>query len=146
MKRIFDLILSIFLLVLFSPVMLLVSGLVLCGMGRPVLFCQTRPGYQGKTFKVYKFRTMTNGRDEMGNLLPDQDRLIRLGKLMRNFSLDELPQLWNVLKGDMSFVGPRPLLMEYLPLYTKEQARRHEVKPGIGTGWRLSPVTMTPEN
>ena len=99
-----------------------------------MIFKQRRPGLHGKSFYVYKFRTMTDARDENGNLLPDEVRLTKTGKLIRKLSLDELPQLFNVLKGDISLVGPRPLLMEYLPLYTKEQARRHEVKPGI-TGW-----------
>jgi len=103
-------------------------------MGYPVIFKQKRPGLNGKTFNFYKFRTMTNEKDENGNLLADKDRLTSFGKFLRKTSLDELPSLWNVLKGDMSLVGPRPLLMEYLPLYSDKQMRRHEVKPGI-TGW-----------
>ena len=103
-------------------------------MGRPIIFTQQRPGLSGKPFTIYKFRTMNDERDAQGNLLPDEQRLTRFGKFLRKTSLDELPELFNVLKGDMSLVGPRPLLMEYLPLYSAEQARRHEVKPGI-TGW-----------
>ena len=103
-------------------------------MGSPILFRQQRPGLNEKTFGIYKFRTMTNQRDENGELLPDEKRLVGVGKLIRSTSLDELPQILNVLKGEMSFVGPRPLLIEYLPLYSNEQKRRHSVKPGI-TGW-----------
>jgi undecaprenyl phosphate N,N'-diacetylbacillosamine 1-phosphate transferase len=103
-------------------------------MGKPVLFRQKRPGKDGKVFEIYKFRTMTDERDEKGALLPDEERLSGIGKLMRSTSLDELPQLFNVLKGDMSFVGPRPLLVEYLPLYNEREQKRHHVKPGI-TGW-----------
>jgi len=103
-------------------------------LGRPVIFRQQRPGFLGKPFTIYKFRTMTDAQDENGHILPDAERLTRLGRFLRSTSLDELPELWNVLKGDMSFVGPRPLLMEYLGRYTPQQARRHEVKPGI-TGW-----------
>lgn len=121
-------------LILTSPVMAITALLVRLTMGKPVLFRQVRPGLHGKPFILYKFRTMTDERDEQGNLLPDEQRLTRLGRFLRRTSLDELPELWNVLKGDMSLVGPRPLLMEYLPLYTPEQFRRHEVKPGI-TGW-----------
>lgn len=108
--------------------------LVCMKLGSPAIFTQPRPGLNGKIFHVYKFRTMTNQRNEDGELLPDVERLTSFGKLLRKLSLDELPQLWNVLKGDMSFVGPRPLLVEYLPLYNERQARRHEVRPGI-TGW-----------
>ena len=107
---------------------------VVIRIGRPIFFKQKRPGLKGEPFTFYKFRTMTNCEDGNGNLLPDKDRLTSFGKLLRKTSLDELPSLWNVLKGDMSLVGPRPLLMEYLPLYSIEQMRRHEVKPGI-TGW-----------
>ncbi|APF17778.1 sugar transferase [Caldithrix abyssi DSM 13497] len=121
-------------LILISPVLLLLSIVLLIQMGRPIFFVQTRPGYQGKPFGLIKFRTMKNEVDKQGNLLPDEKRLTRFGQFLRSTSLDELPELFNVLKGDMSLVGPRPLLMEYLPLYSKEQARRHEVKPGI-TGW-----------
>lgn len=134
MKRIFDLIVSIILLLIFIIPILLISIVVLISMGSPILFKQKRPGLHGKPFYIYKFRTMTNETDEHGKLLPDYKRLTKTGEIIRKLSLDELPQLFNVLRGDMSFVGPRPLLMEYLPLYTEEQARRHEVRPGI-TGW-----------
>ncbi len=122
------------LLILLSPIMLVVAGLIRWKLGGPVLFRQRRPGKDGKIFTIYKFRTMSDDRDEKGELLPDAMRLKGIGKTIRALSLDELPQLFNVLKGEMSFVGPRPLLEEYLPLYTERQARRHEVKPGI-TGW-----------
>ena len=134
MKRLFDVIVSLVLLVITAPIMAFVAFLVWIKLGRPVIFKQKRPGLYGKPFVFYKFRTMTDERDENGNLLPDEKRLTSFGKFLRKYSLDELPQLINVLKGDMSLVGPRPLLMEYLPLYTKEQARRHEVRPGV-TGW-----------
>jgi lipopolysaccharide/colanic/teichoic acid biosynthesis glycosyltransferase len=134
MKRLMDITGALFGIVLLAPVMLGIALLVARKMGRPVLFSQTRPGVEGKPFKMYKFRTMTDACDENGNLLPDAERLTPLGRWLRSTSLDELPELFNVLKGDMSLVGPRPLLMEYLPLYTPEQFRRHEVKPGI-TGW-----------
>lgn len=114
--------------------MVIISILILVFMGRPILFKQQRPGLHAKPFYVLKFRTMNDKCDEKGNLLPDEDRVTLLGKILRKLSLDELPQLINVIKGDMSLVGPRPLLMEYLPLYSPEQARRHEVRPGI-TGW-----------
>ncbi len=116
------------------PLLLVLALLVRIKHGSPVLFCQERPGLHGISFMMYKFRTMTNERDVAGNLLPDALRLTSLGKFLRSTSLDELPELINVLKGEMALVGPRPLLMEYLPLYTKEQARRHDVRPGI-TGW-----------
>lgn len=120
------------------PVVLVVCGAVALAiwltMGRPVLFRQKRAGLYGRVFELWKFRTMTNGRDESGRLLPDEKRLTRLGRFLRSTSLDELPQVWNVLRGEMSLVGPRPLLPEYLERYTPEQARRHEVRPGI-TGW-----------
>ncbi|MFN3691371.1 MAG: sugar transferase [Fervidobacterium sp.] len=134
LKRIFDIIIAVVGLIVFSPVMLIVSILIIKKMGSPVLFRQLRPGLNGKPFVLYKFRTMTDERDEKGRLLPDEKRLTPLGKFLREHSIDELPQLFNVLKGDMSIVGPRPLLIEYLDRYTPEQARRHEVKPGI-TGW-----------
>lgn len=121
-------------LAVFSPLVIVLLALVAARLGWPVLFTQQRPGLHGKPFKIYKFRTMTDARDESGNLLPDADRLTSFGRFLRSTSLDELPELINVLKGDMSLVGPRPLLMHYLELYTPEQARRHEVKPGI-TGW-----------
>ena len=125
---------ALLLLAMLSPVFLLTIAAVYVSLGRPVFFVQRRPGYRGKPFYIYKLRTMDERRDENGNLLPDEQRLHGAGKLIRSLSLDELPQLFNVLKGDMSFVGPRPLLEEYLPLYNDEQKRRHDVKPGI-TGW-----------
>lgn len=134
LKLVFDKTLALFLIILFSPIYLIVSILIYKKMGRPILFRQQRPGYKEKIFGIYKFRTMTNEKDEFGNLLPDEQRLLGIGKFIRSTSLDELPQLFNVLKGDMSFVGPRPLLIEYLDLYNDKQKRRHNVKPGI-TGW-----------
>jgi len=134
MKNIFDRVLAFFLIILFSPLYFIVSLLIWAKMGRPILFRQQRPGYKEKIFSIYKFRTMTNEIDENGELLPDEQRLHGLGKFIRSTSLDELPQLFNVLKGEMSFVGPRPLLVEYLPLYNERQKKRHDVKPGI-TGW-----------
>lgn len=133
-KRLIDILASLLGLVLLSPVLLLVFLLVRIQMGSPVLFRQVRPGMNGKPFEMVKFRTMLDAVDAQGNPLPDDQRLTRLGSFLRSTSLDELPELWNVLKGDMSLVGPRPLLMEYLPLYSPEQARRHEVRPGV-TGW-----------
>lgn len=133
-KSIFDKTLALFLIILFSPIYIIVSLLIFFKMGSPILFRQQRPGYKEKIFGIYKFRTMTNEKDANGNLLPDNKRLIGIGKFIRSTSLDELPQLFNVLKGEMSFVGPRPLLEEYLPLYNAKQKRRHDVKPGI-TGW-----------
>ena len=134
MKRLFDFILALFLIILFSPIYLIVSILILVKMGSPILFKQQRPGLNEKIFGIYKFRTMTNEKDKNGELLSDEKRLLGVGKFIRSTSLDELPQIFNVLKGEMSFVGPRPLLIEYLPLYNEEQKRRHNVKPGI-TGW-----------
>ena len=134
MKKIFDFTVALGALAILSPVLGVVAIIVRAQLGAPVLFCQTRPGLQGKPFSILKFRTLTNVRDSQGNLLPDAQRLTRFGRFLRSTSLDELPELFNVLKGDMSLVGPRPLLMEYLPLYTPEQARRHDVRPGI-TGW-----------
>lgn len=134
MKRIFDAVVALFALFLFAPVLLVLAVLVRSRLGTPILFSQIRPGLFGRSFRMYKFRTMTDARDADGNLLPDRVRLTPLGKFLRSSSLDELPELWNVLKGDMSLVGPRPLLMEYLPLYNERQNRRHEVRPGI-TGW-----------
>jgi lipopolysaccharide/colanic/teichoic acid biosynthesis glycosyltransferase len=133
-KRIFDLCLAIPGLIILSPLLLLLAGLVRWQHGAPVLFSQTRPGMHAKLFTLRKFRTMTDQRDQDGNLLPDQARLTRLGRFLRATSLDELPELFNVLKGEMSLVGPRPLLVQYLARYSPEQARRHEVLPGI-TGW-----------
>ncbi len=134
MKRIFDFILALTAILMLWPVILLVALAIFAAMGRPVIFSQQRPGLHGQPFRIYKFRTMTLSEDENGELLPDELRLKILGRLLRNLSFDELPQLFNVLKGDLSIVGPRPLLMEYLPLYSSEQMRRHDVKPGI-TGW-----------
>lgn len=134
MKRIFDFLVALILIIILSPIMLLTTIFIYFRIGLPVLFKQKRPGLHGKPFFVYKFRTMTDDRDQHGELLPDHLRLTQTGKLIRKLSLDELPQLFNVLKGDLSLVGPRPLLMEYLDLYTSEQSRRHDVKPGI-TGW-----------
>lgn len=134
LKTLFDKILALFLIIIFSPIYIIVSLLILLKMGSPILFRQKRPGKDEKIFGIYKFRTMTNEKDANGNLLPDDQRLVGIGKFIRSTSLDELPQLFNVLKGEMSFVGPRPLLIEYLDLYNDEQKRRHDVKPGI-TGW-----------
>jgi lipopolysaccharide/colanic/teichoic acid biosynthesis glycosyltransferase len=133
-KLIGDRLMAALLLLLFSPILLVVAILVRIRMGSPIVFTQARPGKHGKIFTVYKFRTMTSDCDAQGNLLSDEERLIPLGQFFRKASLDELPQLWNVLMGDMSFVGPRPLLVRYLELYNSEQARRHHVQPGI-TGW-----------
>lgn len=134
MKRAFDLIIALLALVVLLPIILLVGLLIRFKLGSPVLFRQTRPGLNGKPFNMLKFRSMLDATDRDGNQLPDEQRLTRFGRILRSTSLDELPGLLNVLKGDMSLVGPRPLLMEYLPLYSTEQARRHEVRPGI-TGW-----------
>ena len=133
-KRLFDCCIAVFFIVLLSPVAFLVAIAVWRNMGSPVLFKQLRPGLHGKIFPLFKFRSMNNAVDREGISLPDEDRLTRLGGWLRRLSLDELPQLINVLRGEMSLVGPRPLLVEYLPLYSAEQARRHEVRPGI-TGW-----------
>lgn len=134
MKRAMDIVGAVVGLVLLAPVMAVIAILIWWKLGRPILFVQLRPGLHGRPFRLYKFRTMSDARDADGHLLPDAQRLTGLGRFLRATSLDELPELWNVVKGDMSLVGPRPLLMEYLPLYTAEQARRHEVKPGL-TGW-----------
>jgi len=134
LKRLFDVIAAFTGLVLLSPVILIVAWQVCRKLGSPVLFRQTRPGLNGKPFEMIKFRTMKDALDAEGNPLPDSDRLTAFGQFLRSSSLDELPELWNVLKGDMSLVGPRPLLMEYLPLYSPEQYRRHELRPGV-TGW-----------
>jgi sugar transferase EpsL len=133
-KRIIDLALTGVGMVLISPILLLLAVWVRIAHGSPVLFKQRRPGYRGRPFTVYKFRTMTDARDAQGNLLPDAERLTRLGRFLRSTSLDELPELFNVLRGEMSLVGPRPLLMQYLERYTPEQARRHDMLPGL-TGW-----------
>jgi len=133
-KRFFDFVVAFLLLVALSPAMLLLAVLVRVNLGARVLFKQQRPGLHGRPFYIYKFRSMTGKRNAEGELLPDAERLTPFGRFLRRYSLDELPQLYNVLKGDLSLVGPRALLMEYLPLYSPEQARRHEVKPGI-TGW-----------
>lgn len=133
-KRTMDILVSAGLLVALAPLLALVALAVWAAMGRPILFVQTRPGLGGRPFRMIKFRTMSAVMDERGAPLPDSQRLCAFGRLLRSTSLDELPELWNVLKGDMSLVGPRPLLMEYLPLYSPVQARRHDVKPGI-TGW-----------
>jgi undecaprenyl phosphate N,N'-diacetylbacillosamine 1-phosphate transferase len=134
MKTLFDKTLAFVLIIFFAPIYIAVAFLIWWKMGTPILFRQLRPGYKEKIFGIYKFRTMTNEVDENGELLPDEERLKGIGKFIRTTSLDELPQLFNVLKGEMSFVGPRPLLVEYLPLYNEEQKRRHDVLPGI-TGW-----------
>jgi sugar transferase EpsL len=134
MKRLLDIVVSLLGLILFGPVLLATALFVRWFLGSPVLFAQERIGLNGKFFQMYKFRTMTDERDEEGNLLPDHRRLTSFGKWLRATSLDELPELFVILKGDMSLVGPRPLLPRYLPRYSKEQARRHEVKPGL-TGW-----------
>lgn len=134
MKRFFDLVASALGLVALAPVFVVVAFLIRRKLGSPVFFRQTRPGLSGKPFEMIKFRTMLDATDKHGNPLPDDQRMTPFGSFLRATSLDELPELWNVLKGDMSLVGPRPLLMEYLPLYSKEQFRRHEVRPGV-TGW-----------
>jgi sugar transferase EpsL len=133
-KRLFDLAIAIPGIIFLSPLMALIALLICPIIGKPVLFLQVRPGLHGKPFVIYKFRTMNSKRDDKGNFLPDADRLTSFGKFLRAFSLDELPELFNVIKGDMSIVGPRPLLMQYLSIYSPEQTRRHNVKPGI-TGW-----------
>lgn len=130
-KRVFDLCLTVPALVVLSPVMLVTAGLVAVKLGRPVLFTQERPGYKEKIFRMYKFRTMTDARNANGELLSDEERLTPFGEKLRSTSLDELPELLNILKGDMSLVGPRPLLVQYLPLYNKRQHKRHSVLPGI---------------
>ena len=133
-KRALDIILSGGALLVLWPVMLVLAILVRTKLGSPVIFCQERPGKGGKVFRLYKLRTMTDERDENGELLPDEVRLTPFGRTLRSLSLDELPELWNIFRGDMSLVGPRPLLVKYLPLYNAQQARRHEVMPGL-TGW-----------
>jgi len=133
-KRLFDIVASSFGLLLLSPVIAMVAWRIRHKLGTPVLFRQVRPGLNGKPFEMVKFRTMLDAVDPTGHLLPDSKRMTPFGSFLRSSSLDELPELWNVLKGDMSLVGPRPLLMEYLPLYSPEENRRHEVRPGV-TGW-----------
>ncbi len=134
MKRLFDFFVASMGIIVLIPLFFILYFLILWHIGQPVIFIQMRPGFQGRPFKLYKFRSMTNNKDTKGNLLSDAERLNVFGRFLRASSFDELPTLWNVIKGDMSLVGPRPLLMEYLPLYNKNQKRRHEVKPGI-TGW-----------
>lgn len=134
MKRAFDIVAAGLAVVVFAPFIAAIALLVRWRLGSPVLFRQMRPGKSAEPFEMLKFRSMTDARDNEGQLLPDADRLTRFGRFLRSSSLDELPELWNVLKGEMSLVGPRPLLMEYLPLYSPYQARRHEVRPGL-TGW-----------
>ena len=133
-KRILDIIIASIALIILSPLYFYVAHKVRKNLGSPVIFRQVRPGLNGKPFEMVKFRTMTDERDEHGNLLPNEQRLPKFGKMLRATSLDEMPELWNVIKGDMSIVGPRPLLMDYLPLYNEEQAKRHNVRPGM-TGY-----------
>jgi sugar transferase EpsL len=133
-KRLFDFTFALIALVILSPILLATAILVRVFIGTPILFKQQRPGYKGQPFFIYKFRTMTDRFKQDGSLLPDAERLTPFGRLLRSLSLDELPELFNIVRGEMSFVGPRPLLMEYLPLYSPEQARRHDVVPGL-TGW-----------
>ncbi|MBT1450707.1 sugar transferase [Glaciecola sp. XM2] len=134
MKRLFDLLFTVVCVSMLSPIIVIIAVLVRVNLGSPIIFSQNRPGLHGKIFKIMKFRTMLDIIDENGNLLPDDHRMTQFGRFLRSTSLDELPGLFNVLKGDMSLVGPRPLLVQYLPLYSDEQARRHNVRPGI-TGW-----------
>lgn len=134
LKRSFDFLAAAFGLFLLAPLLTILALLIRLRLGSPVLFRQTRPGLHGKPFELIKFRSMTDARDDDGNLLPDAKRLTRFGRFLRKSSLDELPELWNVFKGEMSLVGPRPLLMEYLPYYTERERRRHDVRPGL-TGW-----------
>lgn len=143
-KRILDVLLSGCALVVLSPVLAVTAILVRTKLGSPVIFCQERPGKDEKIFKMYKFRSMTDARDENGKLLPDEVRLTKFGKKLRATSLDELPELWNIFKGDMSIVGPRPLLVKYLPLYNEEQHHRHDVRPGLtGLSQACGDVDMT---
>ncbi len=130
-KRVFDFVCSVLALIVLSPVLLITALLVRIKLGTPVIFKQKRPGLQEKIFTLYKFRTMTDKKDAQGNLLPDEIRLTKFGKMLRSTSLDELPELWNIMKGDMSIVGPRPLLEKYIPLYSVEQRKRHHVRPGL---------------
>ena len=133
-KRLLDFTLSFLALIILSPVLLVTAVMVRIKLGSPIIFHQERPGKSEKIFRLYKFRSMTDQCDENGNLLPDDQRLTRFGQILRSTSLDELPELWNILRGDMSIVGPRPLLVKYLPLYNEEQRHRHDVRPGL-TGW-----------
>jgi len=134
MKRIFDIVVVLITAAFWMPIGALVATALVLSVGRPIFFTQLRPGLHGRIFKVYKFRTMTVERGQDGRLLPDEERIPRIGRLLRRLSIDELPQLLNVVKGDLSLVGPRPLMIDYLPLYNAEQARRHDVRPGL-TGW-----------
>jgi sugar transferase EpsL len=134
LKRAFDLLLAVLIMLFIWPLLLLIFMLLLFSIGKPVLFKQKRPGYKGQPFVIYKFRTMTNEKNSSGELLPDENRITWVGQILRSLSLDELPEIFNVIKGDMSIVGPRPLLMQYIGRYSPEQARRHDVFPGI-TGW-----------
>ena len=133
-KRVFDILVSIIFGCLLSPIIIIITIMILVNLGKPIFFCQERPGLKGRTFKIIKFRTMTNEVNTNDNLTDDTKHITKFGSWLRSSSLDELPELWNVFKGDMSLVGPRPLLVEYLPLYSQKQSRRHEVRPGI-TGW-----------
>jgi lipopolysaccharide/colanic/teichoic acid biosynthesis glycosyltransferase len=133
-KRIFDIFLALFLFTFMIPIFVIVGFLIFIFMGRPIIFKQERPGLNNKLFTIFKFRTMNNGTDENGVLAQDSERITYLGKIFRSWSIDELPEIWNILTGKMSFVGPRPLLIEYLDIYSAQQSRRHEVKPGL-TGW-----------
>lgn len=133
-KRIFDIFLALFLFIFMSPIFVIVGFFILIFMGRPIIFKQQRPGFNSKLFTIFKFRTMNNSSDENGVLAQDSERLTYFGNFLRLWSIDELPELWNILTGKMSFVGPRPLLVEYLALYSYQQSRRHEVRPGL-TGW-----------
>ena len=143
-KRLLDILLSACALIVLSWMLLIVAVLVRTKLGSPVIFCQERPGKDGKIFKMYKFRSMTGARDADGNLLHDELRLTKLGRILRSTSLDELPELWNIFKGDMSIVGPRPLLVKYLPLYNEEQRHRHDVRPGLtGLSQAVGDVDMT---
>lgn len=130
-KRLLDILVSGCALLILAPVYLILAILIRMNLGSPVIFCQERPGRYGKVFKLYKFRTMTDEKDENGNLLPDEKRLPHFGRILRSTSLDELPELWNIFKGDMSLIGPRPLLVRYLPYYTEEEMHRHDVRPGL---------------
>jgi len=133
-KRVFDFTLAAVSIIILAPLMILIALLVFLKLGAPVFYRQVRPGLHGKSFELFKFRSMLDAFDEEGKPLPNDQRITRFGQLLRSLSLDELPELWNILKGDMSFVGPRPLLMDYLSLYNERQSRRHEVRPGL-TGW-----------